>query len=91
MGDGNSRRPLLEKRSEASASLVIRTMPSGIEPLASEQGNAILGRKQGWAAAITPSAPFTPFTAMNNKGNLAFEPFTPVKGCDAKYPMILMR
>jgi hypothetical protein len=32
-----------------------------------------------------PAGPFTPFTAMNNKGNLGFKPFTGVKGCGAKH------
>jgi hypothetical protein len=32
--------------------------------------------------AISLSEPFTPFTALNSKGNPAFGPFTRVKGCD---------
>jgi hypothetical protein len=32
--------------------------------------------------AIFLSEPFTPFTALNNKRNPAFGPFTRVKGCD---------
>ena len=31
---------------------------------------------------ISLSEPFTPFTALNNKGNPVFGPFTRVKGCD---------
>ncbi len=32
--------------------------------------------------SISLSEPFTSFTALNNKGNPAFGPFTRVKGCD---------
>jgi hypothetical protein len=34
--------------------------------------------------AIFLSEPFTPFTALNNKRNPAFGPFTRVKGCDPR-------
>jgi hypothetical protein len=41
-----------------------------------------------WVLTISLSEPFTPFTAMNNKGNSAFKPFTPVKGRNPKHSMI---